>query len=510
MSETPNGFIPVRQTMPPAAKSACRPWNPDGTLMLIKLLSFATSRQAELPPMLQSVTLPRPPAPAPRQRPLGLVPLLKTLATNPLEAWTASHFEQPIVFGGLPFARAIVVSEPMAIRRVLLDNAGNYQKDWMQRRILSSGLADGLLSAEGHQWRVQRRALAPLFSRRSVMSFAGAVVAEAAALVERLERRAGEAVDIAAEVTRLTLAVLERTIFSDGVGADREEVRLAMQRYFDVAGRIDPFDILGLPAAIPRPRRLTVWSTLSFFEKTIDRLIAARQRRLAETPDGVPQDLLTLLLNTTDPQTGARLSETEVRANVLTFIAAGHETTANCLTWSLYLLSQSQAWRERLRAEAERECDRDDATTLADRLVETRAVIDEANRLYPPISAISRVARGDDELAGHAIRRGTMVVIAPYVLHRHRALWTQPDTFNPERFLPGARETIERYAYLPFGAGPRVCIGSPFALQEACVTLATLARHFDVALAPGHTVRPVQKMTLRPDRGMPMILTRRS
>ena len=459
--------------------------------------------------MLQSVVLPRPPAPVPRAEPLGFVSLLRVLATNPLEAWTEAHFEEPLVSGGLPFGRAVVVSEPAAIRRVLLDNAGNYEKDWMQRRILSAGLSDGLLSAEGHQWRVQRRALAPLFSKRSVMNFSGAVVAEAQALVERLCRRVGDTVDVSAEVTGLTLAVLERTIFSDGVGADREEVRLAMQRYFEVASRIDPFDILGLPAAIPRPRRLGVWSTLRFFEKTIDRLIETRRRRLADAADDVPQDLLTLLLNATDPQTGARLSEAEVRANVLTFIAAGHETTANCLTWSLYLLSLSPAWRERLRTEAERELDSGDPATLADRLVETRAVIDESNRLYPPISAISRVARAQDMLSGHEVRRGTMVVIAPYVLHRHRALWTQADAFHPERFLPGARETVDRFAYLPFGAGPRVCIGSAFALQEACVTLAMLTRHFDFTLAPGHKVRPVQKMTLRADGGMPMILRRR-
>jgi cytochrome P450 len=460
--------------------------------------------------MLQTVTLPRPPAPIPRAQPLGVLSLLKVLATNPLEAWTRKHFEEPVVPGGLPFGRAVVVvSEPAAIRRVLLDNPRNYEKDWMQRRILSAGLADGLLSAEGHQWRVQRRALAPLFSRRSVMSFTGAVTASADALIARLTRREGDVVDMGAEVTRLTLDVLERTIFSDGIGADREDVRLAMQRYFEVASRIDPFDILGLPAAIPRPRRLTVWSTLRFFEKTIDTLIATRRRRLAEEPERVPQDLLTLLLNATDPQTGARLSEPEVRANVLTFIAAGHETTANCLTWSLYLLSQSPEWRARLRTEAERELDKDDITTLADRLVETRAVIDESNRLYPPISAISRVARGEDDLGGHAVRRGTMVVVAPYVLHRHRTLWSRPNRFDPSRFLPGARESIDRFAYLPFGAGPRVCIGSAFALQEACVTLASLARSFDWALAPGHTVRPIQKMTLRPDGGMPMILRRR-
>jgi cytochrome P450 len=459
--------------------------------------------------MLQSLALWRPPAPVPRAEPLGPLGLLRVLATNPLEAWTDAHFEQPVVAGGLPFARVVVVSEPAAVRRVLRDNAANYEKDWLQRRILSAGLADGLLSAEDARWRTQRRTIAPLFARRSVMSFAPAVLGEAEALTARLAARDGENVDLMAEATRLTLAVLARTIFSDGIGADREDVRIAMQRYFEVASRIDPFDILNLPAAIPRLRRLPVRRTLRFFERTIDALIETRRRRRAESADDLPHDLLTLLLDARDPQSGEGLSEADVRANVLTFIAAGHETTANCLTWSIYLLSQAPDWRERVRAEAEREFVRGEADTLADRLVVTRAVIDEANRLYPPISAISRCARGEDELAGYPIRRGTLVVISPYVLHRHRALWTQPDAFDPSRFLPDARDAIDRFAYIPFGIGPRICIGSPFALQEACITLAVLARSFTWELAPGYSPRPVQKMTLRPHGGMPMIVRRR-
>lgn len=459
--------------------------------------------------MLQTLTLWRPPAPIPRAKPLGPIGLLRVLATNPLEAWTDAHFEQPVVAGGLPFARAVVVSEPAAVRRVLRDNTSNYEKDWLQRRILSAGLSDGLLSAEDARWRTQRRTIAPLFARRNVMNFAPAVLGEAEAMIERLAEQTGKTVDLMAEATRLTLAVLARTIFSGGIGADREDIRIAMQRYFEVASRIDPFDILNLPSAIPRLRRLPVRRMLRFFEHTIDALIAARRQRRAESPDDLPPDLLTLLLDARDPQSGEGLSEADVRANVLTFIAAGHETTANCLTWSIYLLSQAPEWRERVRAEAEREFARGDAQTLADRLVVTRAVVDEANRLYPPISAISRCARGDDELAGCPIRRGTLVVIAPYVLHRHRALWTQPDAFDPSRFLPDARESIDRYAYIPFGIGPRICIGSPFALQEACITLAMLARALTWELTPGYSPRPVQKMTLRPDGGMPMIVHRR-
>jgi cytochrome P450 len=456
--------------------------------------------------MLQTTTAWAPPAPKPREKPLGALSLIRVLATNPLEAWTAAHFEQPVVAGGLPFARAVVLSEPGAIRRVLMENVENYEKDPMQRRILSAGLAEGLLSAEGRRWRMQRRAIAPLFARRSVMGFAGTVAAEAEALVARLRGQEGQIVDLMAEVTRFTLSVLERTIFSDGIGADREDVRIAMQRYFEAASRIDPFDVLNVPNVVPRPMRLHVRTTLRFFERTIDSIIAARRQRRAEDADGLPRDLLTLLLDARDPDTGEALTEEEVRANVLTFIAAGHETTANCLTWSLYLLSKAPEWRERVRAEAERELGSGDVTTLADRLPTIRAVIDEANRLYPPISAISRIALGPDTLAGTDIGAGTIVVIAPYVLHRHRSLWTTPDVFDPGRFLPGERESIDRFAYLPFGAGPRICIGSPFALQEASIALAVLSRHFTWELAPGHLVRPLQKMTLRPAGGMPMIL----
>ena len=211
---------------------------------------------------------------------------------------------------------------------------------------------------------------------------------------------------------------------------------------------------------------------LRLFESAIDTIVSTRRRRIAEDPGGVPRDILTLLLEARDPETGAGLSEVEVRANILTFIAAGHETTANSITWSLFLLSQSPEWRARVQAEADRELD-GDIDGIAERLVETRAVIEEANRLYPPIAAISRAALGPDELAGEPIRRGTMVVIAPYVLHRHRALWADPDSFDPNRFLNGARERIDRFAYLPFGVGPRICIGATLAMQEASIVVAT-------------------------------------
>jgi cytochrome P450 len=450
----------------------------------------------------------RPPAPVPRAKALGPFALLRVLANNPLEAWTAAHFEQPIIMGGLSFGRVAVVNEPTAIRSVLLDNCDNYRKDWLQRRILSAGLTGGLLTAETGQWRTQRRALAPLFSRRSVMNFVPAMIDAANSVIERLCLREGQIADLAVEATRVTLDVLERTIFYDGLGGDREDIRHTMKRYFETIGRIDPFDILGVPGVVPRPSRWKVRGLMRLFDSTVGAIIAARRDRLAQQPETVPRDILTLLLNAKDPETGDSLSETEIRANILTFIAAGHETTANCVTWSLFLLSQSNEWRERVQAEADRELS-GDIVTLSDRLVETRALIDEANRLYPPLSAISRTAIGADLLAGHSIRPGTMIVIAPYVLHRHRALWDNPDRFDPSRFLGAARERIDRFAYLPFGVGPRICIGAAFAIQEASIIVASIMRHFTLELASGHIAWPEQKVTLRPAGGLPMLVRRR-
>ena len=449
-----------------------------------------------------------PPAPVPRLTPLGPLALLRVLGRNPLEAWTQAHFEKPIVIGGLSVGRVALVNDPAAIRRVLMDNSQNYRKDWLQRRVLSAGLNNGLLTAEAQQWKTQRRALAPLFARRTVLSFTTAMIEAAQGLVLRLSAREDQADDIAVDVTRVTLEVLERTMFSDGLGRNTEEIRVAMKHYFEAIGKLDPFDVLGLPAAVPRLSRWRLRPMLKLFECAIDNIVATRRRRLAENPDKVPRDILTLLLEAHDPDTGETLSEAEVRANILTFISAGHETTANCITWTLYLLSQSPEWRSRVQAEADRELD-GDLEGLSERLVETRAVIEEANRLYPPIAAISRAALGPDELAGEPIRRGTMVVIAPYVLHRHRALWNDPDCFDPNRFLHGARERIDRFAYLPFGVGPRICIGATLAMQEASIVVATVMRNFTLELAPGHAVWPMHRVTLRPDGGLPMTIRRR-
>src|SRR5512140_1459256 len=242
--------------------------------------------------LLDSTVMLNPPAPTPRLKPLGPVALLRVLTSNPLEAWTKAHFEEPIVMGGLSVGRVAVLSDPAAIRRVLLDNCGNYQKDWLQRRVLSAGLTNGLLTAEGNQWRMQRRALAPLFARKTVTNFSAAMIAAADALVERLSLQEGCIVDLAVQATCVTLEVLERTIFSDGFGRNPEDIRLAMKTYFEEIGRIDPLDVLGVPSFIPRPRRRRLRPLLDLFDDTIETIISTRRQRIASDPAGVPRDIL--------------------------------------------------------------------------------------------------------------------------------------------------------------------------------------------------------------------------
>jgi cytochrome P450 len=330
------------------------------------------------------------------------------------------------------------------------------------------------------------------------------MVKAADALAERWRKQDGATVDVAAEMTRVTLDVLVRTIFSDGLGRDPEEFRAAMAVYFDTIGRIGALDLIGAPPFIPRVAQLRARSTMRFFESAIDEIVGMRRRRLADNTDAPPNDILNLLLGAVDPITGQRMSEAEVRSNILTFISAGHETTANALTWTLFLLSQSPQWRRRVESEVE--CVEEINASVVDELPQTRAVIEEAIRLYPPIAAISRVALDADRVAGEPIEAGIMVVIAPYVLHRHRLLWAAPDEFDPSRFLGEERNKVDRFAYLPFGAGPRTCIGSTFALQEATLVLAVITRSFRLSVVDETSVKPTLRVTLRPAGGLPMVI----
>lgn len=452
----------------------------------------------------------RPPAPVPARRPPDLFGFLAAVRNNPLTTWTADHFERPIVAGDGPLGRVTVVNDPAAIRHILVDNAANYRKDDLQRRVLAPGLGNGLLTAEGEEWKLQRRTLAPLFTPRHAAGFFTTMAEATDRLVRRWRRRSdGRTLDVSLEMTRVTLDVLERTIFTQGLASDPDALGRAITRYFEAVGPVDPLDLFGMPDWLPRLGRWRARPAIRFFEEVVGELIG-RRRTLIERAESAPRDILTLLLEAADPETGRGLTDAEVRANIVTFIGAGHETTANALSWSLYLLSQAPEVRARVEAEVDavlggRRITPEDAP----RLVVTRAVLDEALRLYPPVPFMSRSPLRDDRIGTTKIPKNSLVTIAPWVLHRHRRLWEEPGAFDPDRFMHGRREGIDRFAYLPFGAGPRVCIAASFALQEALVVLAGVVQAARLDLIQGHVVSPMHRVTLRPEGGLPMRLALR-
>jgi cytochrome P450 len=449
-----------------------------------------------------------PPYPRRPEKPRGSLSTLLAIQRNPIEIWCKADFERPVSVGRTIFGLRGAAHDPAAVRRIFLDNAANYRKDDLQLRVLRPGLGNGLLTAEGEDWRIQRRALAPLFSPRQVAEFAPAVHRVGQAAIERMaRRREGAVADVSQVMSRMTLEVLEQTLFSQGLGRGPSAFQRAVTSYFETIGRIDPLDLLGAPAFLPRLRRRRGRGALEFFDSAVDAIIDKR-RVLLDCGAEAPHDLLTLLMAAKDPENGRGIAEVDVRANIVTFINAGHETTGNGLTWTLYLLSQSPEWRERAEADADQAFDTD-GSVATERCEILRAVFEEALRLYPPAAMLSRQAIADDELAGVRIPAGAVITVAPYVLHRRRGLWDHPDAFDPARFLDGRRDRIDRFAYIPFGAGPRVCIGMAFAMQEGIILLAHLLRAFRFDLVEGQAVMPLQLVTLRPRGGLKMHVKRR-
>ena len=436
----------------------------------------------------------RPWTPPRRTERMNLIPFLLQSWRDPLQIWGEVHFRDLYVDGESPLGRTLVVNDPAGVRHVLTDNALNYEKGDLQRRILGPMLADGLLLTEGEQWRRARRIMAPLFTP--------AYTACTADIMDRVCRRRVEAwhlengarvLNIDSEMSGLTFDILSATMFSDDLDGDAAGFERALNQFLDVGARISPLDALKAPDWIPRIGKLASRGSARFFEQRVAALVARRRRRI-EAGDA-PDDLLTALLSARDEEgDGTGLSDHEVMSNILTFILAGHETTARTLGWTLHLITRDAAVADRLKQEADA-WDRSSAGIKG--LVWHRAVIEEAMRLFPPAPAMVRQVVADDEIGGHPVRAGDSVIIAPWLIQRHERLWDEPDVFRPERFLPENRKSIDRYAWLPFSGGPRICIGAAFAMQEAVIALAEIIKAADVEAITPIEPRPIHQVTLR-------------
>ncbi len=446
-----------------------------------------------------------PPHRVPPARDLSLPAYLRSIRDNGLLGFPRAAFEEPVTRRGLMGRSSYILSEPEAIRRVLVDNQANYARTVGTLRILRPILGDGLLISEGAAWRHQRRALAPAFTPRAIDGLVPHIDrAICDGIADLKPRAAAGPIDLFATFHTLALEIAGRSMFSVGMDRHGPALRAFITSYGARIGRPHVLDVL-MPPGWPAPLD---WARHRFRRKWIpflDQVIAARVAQ----PTGGRGDLLDLLAAARNPDTGAPFSPEELRDQVATMILAGHETTAGTLFWASYLLALFPEVQERV-AEEVRNADLTDPTGChADgRLPLTRAVIDETLRLYPAAFVVVRRAIGPDEVAGNPVRPGDIVIVSPWVLHRHRTLWDDPEAFDPGRFLPG-RATPARFSYLPFGAGPRVCIGAQFALSEATLALARLCAAFRLDLIGREPVLPVAVVTTQPDRPADFRLTPR-
>jgi cytochrome P450 len=453
----------------------------------------------------------RPPAPQPPRGKLGLLAVYRALRNNPITTWGQEAYERPILADRGLMGPFVIVNQPDAIRHVFLDNAANYRKDALQLDKLEPALGRGLLTSGGDEWRFQRRTVAPLFQPVAVETYLPAMAKTVGAMLARWENVAQTraVLDAAREMTALTYEIISRTVFSNELETEPDVMGAAVTRFVETHGRIDLWDLVRFPRWLPRPAEWRVRPATRVFRGEVRRLLQRRRSRQA-VGQSVPNDLVTLLCAARDPETDATLSDDTIHDNLVTFIAAGHETTANALGWTLLLLSEFPWAFDRVAQEVDAVLS-GRTPTLADlaRLTVVRMTLEESMRLYPPVPFLSREAIGPDRIDDVDIAPGALIIVAPWLVHRHRLLWQEPDLFEPERFAPDRRAKIPRFAYLPFGVGPRVCIGAGFAMQEAMVALAMIVQRFRPCLLPGTRVEPVARVTLRPADGLPMRLERR-
>jgi len=401
-------------------------------------------------------------------------------------------------FGG---TRAVLLAHPDHIRHVLHDNQRNYNKQNVDYAMLRRLLGNGLLTSEGAFWHRQRRLIAPMFHRQRVAGFCNLMVNSTLEMLERWDAlaRRGEPFDVGAEMTHLTLKIVAKALFSADVSDDAEAIGDALT---EVNRQLGEFSLLDLLWMIPTPRKRRFRAAVLALDQVVGKIID--ERRLSTHRN---QDLLSMLLEAVDEETDKGMTPRQVRDEVLTLLLAGHETTANALTWTWYLLAQNPEAADKLEREV-REVLGDRAPDALDlpNLPYTRMVVEESMRLYPPAWAISRNAIADDEIGGYRIPRKTSVIICSFITHRHPAFWEAPERFDPERFSPARSEGRPNFAYLPFGGGPRICIGNGFAMTEAQLVIATVAQRYRLGLAPGHPVELHPLITLRPRHGMRMTL----
>jgi cytochrome P450 len=429
---------------------------------------------------------------------------MMAMRDSAIGTWGQRAYEEDIVQGRFFGRSSFILNTPDAIRHVLVDNYENYVRTPAAIRVLRPVLGEGLLIAEGRAWKYQRRTLAPAFTPRAVTPLVPHMIAATDETIAKLLAASGGPVDLRGAMQRMTLEIAGRTMFSFGMDRHGAALRDFVMEYGQRLARPHFLDLL-LPVGWPSPQDFS----RARFRKRWTRFVAmlmAERRAAGKTAGAPPRDLFDLMGAARDPETGESFTDEQLGDQVATMILAGHETTATALFWSLYLLALDPATQDQLAAEVPGAIV--NGALDIERLKFTRAVVDETMRLYPPVFLIARAAAAADTIAGIPVKKNDVVLVAPWLLHRHEKLWRDPNAFIPARFMPPA-PSPDRFAYLPFGVGARVCIGAHFALVEATLALAKMIGAFRVELLDKEPVIPVGVVTTQPDRSPMFMITPR-
>ncbi len=420
---------------------------------------------------------------------------LAAMRESVIGTWGQRAYEEDILQGRFFGHSSFILNTPDAIRHVLVDNYENYTRTPAGFRVLRPVLGEGLLIAEGRAWKHQRRTLAPAFTPRAVSTLVPHMIVVTDETIAKLRATCGQPVDLREAMQRMALEIAGRTMFSFEMSRHGPTLRDFVMEYGARLARPHLLDLM-LPQGWPSPQDFSRARFRKRWTSFVAMLMA--ERRAAGKNEGAPpRDLFDLMVAARDPETGNAFTDEQLGDQVATMILAGHETTATTLFWSLYLLALDPASQDQLAAEVQ-SVTVNGALDL-ERLKFTRAVVDETMRLYPPVFLIARAAAGPDTIAGRPVKTKDVILIAPWLLHRHEKLWRDPNAFIPSRFMPGAPPP-DRFAYLPFGVGARVCIGAHFALVEATLALAKIIGAFRIELLDQEPVIPVGVVTTQPDR----------
>ncbi len=406
--------------------------------------------------------------------------------------------------------RMYLANQPELVKRILVDEAEDFPKNTIIADMLELLMGDSIFVSNGEVWKRQRRMMDPAFENTRIKIVFGLMLEAVDALVERMEQRSGEmAVDT--EMTHVTADIIFRTIFSKPLTANESRlIYAAFIRFQETAYARGMTDAVGFPKWMSVLGYRRARKSAAEIRAILDPLVRVRYDSFHNGEVQTHQDILQSLISIKDEKSGTHFDFRELCEQVAMLFLAGHETSASALSWALYLLAKDQSVQERLHAEALAVLgDRAPAFSDMRKLGLARNVFSETLRLYPPVAFLPRLAAKTCPMRDKVIAAGSMVTVSPWLIHRHRRYWKEPDAFDPDRFDRAESDEALRQSYLPFSKGPRVCLGAAFALQEGTLILASLARRFKFDPVPGFEPKPVGRLTVRSENGIRLIVSKR-